>query len=71
MNIKFSEAMRMIRESKGVTQSELAEAIGVHRSAISGYELKGQNPSIDKLVLIAEYLDVTLDALVGRTIEIV
>ena len=48
-----------------VTQSQLAEALGIGQPAVSG-KLKGRSPfDIDELATISEFLHVPLAALIG------
>ena len=47
------EWLRKIRESKGLTQGYIAEAIGVDRSLISKYETGNAIPSLKKAQAIA------------------
>ena len=62
--------MKRIRELRGkLTQTELAEAIGVHQRNISYYELGTKQPPIDILIRIADFFDVSIDYLVERTDE--
>lgn len=58
--------IRSYRISKGETQQELADAIGVDRVSIARYESGSRLPPLDKLILIANHYDVSLDALTGR-----
>lgn len=61
MGERIKEAM----ESRGVTQAELAEAVGVTQAFMS-YVIHGiKKPSVDVLGRIAKRLDVTMDSLAG------
>ena len=64
MDIKTK--IRELRLSKGLTQSELAAAIGVHKNAIVNYELGLRTPALEIALLLAVFFDITLDELVGR-----
>lgn len=55
--------LKEIRESKGVSQKELAEAIGIKPKTYNTYETLGAEPKIDDLKKIAIYLNTTLDKL--------
>lgn len=64
----FSERLRKLRKEKGVTQEELAKIIKVERSSIGKYEGKGGViPSDDVKQRIADYFDVSIDYLLGRS----
>ncbi len=56
-----------LRKEKGLTQRQLAEAFGVSAGNICDYEKGRIEPNINKLVDFADYFEVTLDYLVGRS----
>ena len=53
-----------IRTSKGISQSLLAEFVGVDKSLISRVERGMQQPSVEVLHKIAVALDVSIDNLI-------
>jgi transcriptional regulator with XRE-family HTH domain len=55
-----------VRERRGLTQAELAGAIGVEPAQISNIERGYRSPSIETAVALAEHLDVSLDFLLDR-----
>ncbi len=63
----FSEKLKEYRKVKGLTQKQLAELAGTTERVIQNYELAEKKPGLDKLVSIADALDVSLDFLVGRS----
>lgn len=54
-----------LREEKGETQQELADAIGITRQSLSRYEIAARTISIDALGQIAQHYDVSVDYLMG------
>ena len=46
-----------VRIAKGLSQAQLAELLGTHRSNISRLESGGHNPSLDFLLRVAAVLD--------------
>lgn len=60
MNIKD------IRTRKGLTQAEVASALGVSSVVYSRYETGSRQPSIDILIQLADIFGVTVDYLLGR-----
>lgn len=62
----LSEKIGALRREKGLSQEALAERCGVSRQAIAKWENNISTPSVNKLALLADVFDVTLDELVGR-----
>ena len=60
----FGAHLKGIRKAKGITQKQLAQAIGA--SGIQNYELGTRKPAFDVLIALADYFDVSLDFLTGR-----
>lgn len=63
---EFAERLRLLRESRQLTQVRLAELIGVDPRAYNRWERGTIAPQLDTLVKIADVLQVSLDELVGR-----
>lgn len=61
MNIKD------LRLTYNKTQDEIAEILEITRQAYTHYESGSRNPSVETLCKLADYYDVTLDYIVGRT----
>lgn len=59
------ERIKMLCELKDVSISEVEKDLGFSRNTL--YKWKDQNPSIDRVLKVAEKFDVPLDFLVGRT----
>ena len=64
---KFAERLREIREERGVFQRQLAEALGSTHVCISNWEAGPRNPSLDDIIAIAMFFNVTTDYLLGLT----
>jgi DNA-binding XRE family transcriptional regulator len=58
--------LREMRRAKNIKQDELAQAVGVRQSMISGIETGRVNASLPVAQKIARHLGVPLDALVGE-----
>jgi len=63
----FSKRLKELRTQKGIYQKELAEVLGVSRPTITQYEQGKRNPDTDMLNNIADYFEVSVDYLLGRT----
>ena len=57
--------LRELREQKGVTQKEVAEAIGCTATVYSRYERGEREPDISTLCSLADYFEVSTDVLIG------
>ena len=53
-----------LRKSRGLLQEELAEKLGVSRQAVSKWEMGTCMPTLENLISISEFFEVTLDSLV-------
>jgi len=62
----FGEKLKKRRELKSLSQSKLAELIGVHPSIIGRYEREQAKPTIDVVKNIAKALDTTVGYLLGE-----
>ncbi len=58
--------MRLLRASRRVSQSVLAEQAGVIQAMVSAIESGKANPTLASLERIAQVLDVEMDALFAR-----
>lgn len=65
--MKFHERMRSLRKEKGITQKEMAAELGVGYRALQCYEYNERYPDVLGLVAIADYFDISLDYLMGRS----
>lgn len=59
----FPEKLYTLRKSRGESQEQLAEALGVSRQAISKWETGAAFPETDKLLLISRRFGITIDSL--------
>lgn len=61
----FAERLLALRLEKGIGQIQLAKELGVGKSIISCWELGSSEPTLSKLIVIAQYFGVTIDYLAG------
>ena len=59
--------LKKLRKAKKLTQQDLASKINVTHVSISGYESGRRSPDTDTLQKIADYFDVSVDYLLGRS----
>ena len=63
----FSKRLIMLRKQLGVSQIVVANAVNVNRTSITHMENAERAASIEVLYALADYFDVSLDYLVGRS----
>ena len=63
--MEFKDKLKQLRRQKGVTQKDVAEAIGVTLSAYSNYEQGLREPSNQILINLCKYYEVSADYLLG------
>lgn len=61
--IAYGKAIRLIRQRQQISQEELADLCGLHRTYISDVELGKRNVSLENIGKIAKALGVTLSEL--------
>ena len=59
MNI--ADRIQALRKAKGMSQEQLADAVGVSRQAVSKWESEQASPDLDKVVIMSELFEVTTD----------
>ncbi|WP_166626889.1 helix-turn-helix domain-containing protein [Jeotgalicoccus sp. S0W5] len=56
-----------LRKSKKKTQQDMADILGIVKGTYSSYEQNRRTPDNEMQIKIADYFDITLDELNGRT----
>ena len=64
--MNFGENLQSIRKKNHMSQEDLAELLGVSRQAVSKWELGEGYPEVDKLLILSQKLNVSLDSLLGN-----
>jgi len=64
--MKF-ETIRNLRIDNGYTQAQIAEYLNVKQNTYSQYEIGTLNYPIDVLMKLADFYNVSVDYLLGRT----
>lgn len=63
----FGERLRSLRESRSLTQDDLAEALGLTKQAVSQYERGVRRPDFEILSMICDHFNVSVDFLLGKS----
>ncbi len=61
------ERLIKLRKEQHLTQKQVAEGVNVTEIAIQNYEAGRRKPNYDILIALADFFDVSLDYLVGRS----
>lgn len=64
---KFGDRLRELRIEKGCSQEEIAKIFKSSRSRISMYEQGAREPDFEVLETLADYFNVDMDYLLGKT----
>lgn len=59
--------LKELRTSKGLLQKDMAAHLGIDRTTYVKYESEASEPSNDVLCMLADFFDVSVDYLLGRT----
>lgn len=62
----FAERLLELRTERGISQAQLARAIGVSCGIVCYWETDRSEPVASNLVKLADYLNVSIDYLLGR-----
>lgn len=61
----IADRIKELRESRKITQSELAQTLGITRSSVNAWELGISVPSTQYIVELSNYFSVSTDYLLG------
>ncbi len=62
----FGKRLAELRNSKGISQYELASQMNLSRGQIANYEQGTREPDFATLIALADFFEVSLDSLLGR-----
>ena len=60
--------LRTVRIQNGLTQQQIADVLGISRSAYCGYETGRRSPSIDIIEKLSEFYNIPFERIIGRFI---
>jgi transcriptional regulator with XRE-family HTH domain len=63
----FARIFKLLRTEKNLSQQELADRLGISKSAVSMYERGEREPAFEALEAIADFFNVDIDFLLGRS----
>lgn len=59
--MNMADRIQYLRKTKGLSQEELADKVGVSRQAVSKWESEQSTPDIEKIIIMSELFGVTTD----------
>ena len=62
----FPQKLQSMRERRRLPRQMLADLCGLTRSAIARYERGERFPTIENLIVLADFFDTSIDNLIGR-----
>lgn len=65
----FGARLKKLRTERNISQEAFAELFYLHRSSVSKYEQNRHLPEIQVLICMADFFNVSLDYLLGRTTQ--
>ena len=70
MVLMLNENIKRLRMARGLNQVEFARVMGVSKQCVSNWENDNVMPSIEMLIKIADFFNVTTDYVLGRNEKI-
>jgi transcriptional regulator with XRE-family HTH domain len=67
---KIADNIKHLRTKKGLSQTAMAEAVGLKRGNIASYEKELAQPSIENLVKIADFFEVDIHQIVNEDLQV-
>ena len=66
-DLMFSKRLKALRTEKGYSQEQMSALLNISRSRLSMYEQGKREPCFSILIDIADFFNVSIDYLLGRT----
>lgn len=62
----LEKKLKEARQSKGITQAELADALGITQQGVARWESGKSKPNVETLITLADFFEMSTDSLLGR-----
>lgn len=59
--MNMADRIQFLRKTKGISQEELADNIGVSRQAVSKWESEQSTPDLERIIIMSNFFGVTTD----------
>lgn len=66
---EFAKVLKQLRKKNKLTQMELAQHLNISKSAVSMYENGNREPDFETLEAIADFFNVNMDFLLGKSTD--
>lgn len=63
--LQISQTIKELRLQRGITQTELSQALGVKQSCVSKWERGNTVPNVVQVIALAKLFDVSADYILG------
>lgn len=63
----ISQRLKQLRSENNLTQAQLASILGIAKTTLAAYEQGKSEPNIELLIKMANYFDISVDYLIGKT----
>ena len=64
----YKDRLKKLRIEKGLSQEELSNILSLNKSTICCYEKGTRVPSLEVLIKLSDYFEVSIDYLLGRDV---
>lgn len=69
-NIYFGKNLKLLREKKGLKQSEMLDLVGFKQTTWNGYENEKSFPKFEDLIKISKFFDISETDLMHKNLEV-
>ena len=69
MNADFARTLALLRQERGISQRQAAQALGISQALLSHYENGAREPGLNFVVRACDFYNVSADFLLGRTLS--
>ena len=59
--MNMADRIQYLRKSKGISQEELADKVGVSRQAVSKWESEQSKPDLEKIIIMSDFFGMVSD----------
>lgn len=68
-HLSLADRLKKLRTAKHYTQSYVSSQLHITRSSYSNYETGTRTPSLESLIKLAQFYNITMDSLTGLSVS--